>query len=151
MAAAGPTSDRAAKDTSRPAKNMRRNEIIKRTAFCICLLSVVATVLYYTSKPGQWGMMPNDWYATFNLANNLIALSVVIIMFTNPTKGEKIIIGWLFIPYFIIKILYLIAAHWDFSIIRDSRWCDIWASILPTCFLISLIHSLYLRYGQEED
>lgn len=130
---------------------MNINEVIKRVAVCFCLLSVVATVLYYTSHPGQWGMNKNDWYAIFGLANNLISLSVIIILFTNPTRNERLIIGWTLLPYYILKCLYLIAAHWNVNIISEGKWHDVWVTILPVCFLISLIHSLYLRYGKEED
>jgi hypothetical protein len=130
----------------------KKIDVIEISAVTLSLLFTIFISLYHISYNGFEGLSSNQWNIIWAIAENSFSLlsSGLIIIYA----GSGIIrtmFKWIFIPYFITKLIYHFSLFSQIYILPKNVWENIWSFICVFLLGIGLFQCLKLirRYRKN--
>ncbi len=123
---------------------MKRVNLIEIVPVALCLLFAVAISLYHVSFEGYLGLSERTWGTVWAIAENGFSLLLCGIVIINTYGVMKIVFKWVFVPYFVLKLIYHISCYSGIYLFSVDTWEVIWGYVLAILFVVSLIYTLFL-------
>lgn len=118
--------------------------VIGNISISVTLICTIALSLYHNSYEGFLGLTVVGWNIVWSIAVNFITLSLIVFAMTKAERFERLFLGWVFIPYFIVKFIYDISAYGQIHIFKQNLWNFAWDVLLVDLFLSGLVFSLIM-------
>jgi hypothetical protein len=131
---------------------MRKVDTIELIAVVVCLLFAIAISLYHLSYEGYLGLSESSWGTVWAISENGFSLSLVTMIGIGVYLSEVIrkIFKFVFIPYFILKLIYHYSCYSGKILLPEDSWRNVWSValvwLLAGTFLICLL-SIRKSYG----
>lgn len=123
---------------------MKKTDLIEIIPVAVCLLFAIAISLYHVSYEGYLGLPLKFWRATWAISENGFALVLCFIISLNTIGVMQMIFRWVFMPYFILKLIYHLSCYSGVYLFSVDTWENIWSVILVMLFIVSLVYCLIL-------
>lgn len=123
---------------------MKRVNLIEIVPVAMCLLFAIAISLYHVSFEGYLGLSEKSWGAVWAIAENGFSLLLCSIVILNTSGVMKVIFKWVFVPYFVMKLVYHISCYSGLHLFSVDIWEIVWSSVLVILLIASLIYTLFL-------
>jgi hypothetical protein len=123
---------------------MKRVNLIEIVPVALCLLFAVAISLYHVSFDGYMGFSEKSWGTVWAIAENGFSLLLCGIVIINTSGLLSQIFKWVFVPYFVLKLIYHISCYSGIYLFSVDTWRDVWSVVLVIFFIVSLIYTLIL-------
>lgn len=119
---------------------VKRIDFIELISVALCLIFVLLLSLFHISSEGYLGLTEDQWEVIWAISENSLSL-ISCILITIYTYGAiKKLFAFLFIPYFIVKLIYHISCFAKIYLFSKEVWQTIWSLI---CVLIIVIGLSY--------
>jgi hypothetical protein len=105
----------------------------------ICLLFAIVISFYHLSYDGYLGLNDSQWGSIWAIAENGFSLTICILISLLSKGILKSIFKYLFIPYFIIKLVYHFSCYSGIYLFSKNYWEWIWSIICIVCFIVSIL------------
>ena len=109
-----------------------------------CLLFAVAISLYHLSYEGYLGLTESQWGTVWAISENGIAITFCIILGITSYGILKVLMRYLFVPYFALKLIYHFSCFSGVVLLAQGTWELIWSSILVLLLIVCLVYCLIL-------
>ena len=123
---------------------MRRVDLIEIVPVALCLLFAVAISLYHVSFDGYLGLSEKSWGTVWAIAENGFSLLLCGIVILNTSGIVRQMFQWVFVPYFVLKLVYHISCYSGLYLFSINTWEIVWSLVLVILFIVSLIYTLIL-------
>ena len=123
---------------------MKRISLIEIVPIVLCLLFAIAISLYHVSFDGYMGLSEKFWGTIWAVAENGFSLLLCGIVIINTSGMIAKMFQWVFVPYFILKLIYHISCYSGLYLFSVDTWEAVWSSVLVILFVIALIYTLIL-------
>lgn len=126
---------------------MKKYDLIEIYSVAICLLFAIAISLYHISFDGYLGLSETNWNVVYTICNNgfSIALCNIIILYGSSLMRKIMLI--VFIPYFVVRLIYHFSCYSGVYLLAKGTWENIWSVILVILILMGLVYCLQLIKG----
>jgi hypothetical protein len=118
----------------------KRIEWIEFAILVICLLFIIVISLYHISYDGYLQILGKTWDVIWAVSNDGLMMTMSLIISLLSIGLVKKIFRWVFVPYFILKLVYDISCFSGVVFFEKAIWEDIWSYVL----VISLTIFLFL-------
>lgn len=118
---------------------MKRIETI---AIVFSLLFMIAISLYHVSYKGFLGLSQIFWESVWAVSNNGILLMMSFLVMLYSWGVIRLLMTWVFIPYFLVKLIYQFSVYSEIYFVSPELWEYIWSGMLVFIFITSLVITL---------
>lgn len=123
---------------------MRKIDLIEIVPIALCMLFAIAISLYHVSFEGYLGLSERTWGAVWAIAENGFSIMLCWMISIYAIGVTRLLFRWVFIPYFILKLIYHFSCYSSIYLLAKESWRNIW-SVLCVCLLIvSIVYCLIL-------
>jgi len=105
----------------------------------LCIIFLIVISMFHLSDEGFMGLSYRTWKVIWAIAENGFALMMCGIVSLYSYGVLRTLFTWVFIPYFIIKLIYQFSCFSHIKIISAHSWENVWSLIL----VVLIISSLY--------
>ncbi len=123
---------------------MRRLNLIEIVPVALGLLFMIVISLYHVSFDGYLGLSEKSWGTVWAIAENGFSLLLCGIVILNTYGVMKIVFKWVFVPYFVLKLIYHISCYSGIYLFSVDTWEVIWGYVLAILFVVMLVYSFIL-------
>ena len=120
--------------------DVKKVDILEFFAIILCLLFVVVISLYHLSYNGYKGLSSDQWNVVWAIAENFLSLVMSILLSIFGSKTIRLMFFSLFIPYFIIKLIYQFSVFSQVYIVSRELWEYIWSFVCVFVLGIGLFY-----------
>jgi hypothetical protein len=110
----------------------------------ICMLFIVAISLYHISYDGYLKLPESTWNTIWAIAENGFSLTLCALIVILTAGILRLTFKWVFIPYFILKLIYHISCYAKVYLLSETTWEYIWSIVLVLIIIASLTYCLIL-------
>ncbi len=121
-----------------------KRDLIEIVPVALCLLFAVVISLYHVSFDGYLELSEQTWGTVWAIAENGFSLLLCGIVIINTSGLVSKLFQWVFIPYFVLKLIYHISCYSGIYLFSVDTWEVVWSSVLVILFIVSLIYTLIL-------
>ncbi len=123
---------------------MRKIDMIEFIIVALCLMFAIVISIYHVSYEGFLGISNKVWGSVWAVAENGFSLLMcgIVVMYSHGTI--KLVFRYLFIPYFILKMIYHVSCFSGIYLLSADVWSLIWSLILIVCIFVALVYCLLL-------
>jgi hypothetical protein len=118
---------------------MRKVETI---AVVFSLLFMIAISLYHVSCDGFLGLSNLFWESLWAMSNNGLMLTMSFLIMLYSWGVLRLLIIWVFIPYFTIKLIYQFSVYSEVYLISPKAWEGVWSFTLVFVIIAALFITL---------
>jgi len=112
---------------------------LETIAIVFSLLFMIAISLYHVSYDGYLGMSLKFWESVWVISNNGILLTMSFVTFLYSFGLLRSLILYVFMPYFVLKLVYQFSVYSEIYIFHPLVWEKIWSLALVLLIIASLI------------
>lgn len=114
----------------------KKIDVVEFSAVVLSLLFAIIISLYHMSFNGFEGLTSEQWNTVWAIAENSLSLVMAALISIFAGKGIiRTMFSWIFIPYFITKLIYHYSVFTQTYLLPSKTWEDIWSFICV--FLLS--------------
>jgi uncharacterized membrane protein len=128
---------------------MKKVDVIEICSVVICLLFAIVISLYHNSYNADFGLSEKTWNVIWAFAENGFTFTLCLIIGLYFSGVMRVIFRYVFVPYFVFKLVYHFSCLSGVHILPVKTWENIWSSTLGILFVVMLIYALILirRYN----
>lgn len=115
---------------------------IETIAIIFSLLFIIAISLYHISYEGYLGLSQRFWESVWAISNNGILLTMSFLVVLYSWGVIRLLFTWVFIPYFLIKLIYQFSVYSEIYVFSPKTWEYIWSITLVFIIMTSLLITL---------
>jgi hypothetical protein len=105
-------------------------DVIEISAVVLSLIFAIVISMYHMSFNGFEGLSSSQWDTVWAIAENSLSLVMATLVSIFAGKGIiRTMFNWVFIPYFIIKLIYHYSIFSQVYILPKQSWENIWSFI----------------------
>lgn len=119
---------------------MKRIDMIEGFFVIMSMLFVIAISLYHVSFNGYLGLSDSTWGTIWAISENGFSLMLCSIIVLNTSGMIRQLFSKVFIPYFVLKLVYHISCYSGLYLFKVKTWENIWSTVLVLLFVISFIY-----------
>jgi hypothetical protein len=108
----------------------------------VCLIFAVIMSLYHISYNNYLGISERTWNVVWAVAQDGFSVALCIIISLLSVDIMKIVFRWVFIPYFLIKLIYDFSCFSGNYFLSKSTWVDIWSIVIVVIIMIGAVFCL---------
>jgi hypothetical protein len=106
----------------------KKIDVIELSAVVLSLLFAIVISLYHMSFNGFEGLSSDQWATVWAIAENSLSLLMVALISIFAGKGIlRTMFSWVFIPYFITKLIYHYSIFSQTYMLSPKTWENIWS------------------------
>jgi len=125
--------------------DVKKVDILEFLVVILSLLFIFVISAYHLSYNGFEGLTTKQWNVIWAIAENSISLLMASLVSIYSGVGTiRLLFKWIFIPYFIIKLIYHYSAFGQIYIISEKWWENIWSFICTFLLTIGVGYCLNL-------
>ena len=120
-------------------------DVLECSAVVLLLLFAIVIGQYHISYEGFKGLTEIEWNRVWAIAENSLTLILSILVSILAGSGVlRLMFNYIFIPYFIVKLIYHYSAFFQVYIISKEWWENLWSWICWILLSIGLVYCLML-------
>jgi|WetSurMetagenome_2_1015567.scaffolds.fasta_scaffold00103_63 hypothetical protein len=122
---------------------LKKIDWIEFTGVVICLLFAIVISLYHISFEGYLGLTNRQWGGVWAIAENGFALTLIVlgIMYF---QGYLRKICYVFVPYFILKLIYHFSCYSGIHLLAQKSWERLWSIACVILFIVGFAYCLII-------
>jgi len=110
----------------------------------ICLIFAIAISFYHMSYDGYLGINNDQWDTIWAISENALSLSMCVLIFLIAYGVLRVLFKWVFMPYFILKLIYHVSCYAKIYLCSENRWENIWSFVCVILIMIGLLFTIIL-------
>jgi len=126
---------------------MKKIDMIEKIIVAICSFFIIALTLYHISYDGYLGVSEKTWGLIWSVSENGLLLTLSFVICIAFSGIIRTFFTYIFIPYFIIKLIYQISCYSGIYIVSKKTWDNIWSFFC----ILSLITGIIITLKQIRD
>jgi len=115
---------------------------LETIAVIFSLLFMIAISLYHVSYEGFLGLSNLFWESLWAISNNGILLTMSFLVILYSFGVIRLLFIWVFIPYFLLKLIYQFSVYSEIYIISPKAWESVWSGLLVFIIISTLAITL---------
>jgi hypothetical protein len=118
---------------------MKNNKWIEFGSILSCLIFAIAISFFHLSSVGEDGPTPVKWSIIWTISENGLGMSISLLISLLTEGFVKFLFRWIFVPYFIIKLIYHISCYTGIILLPLVVWSWFWSIELIVFFAVMFI------------
>jgi hypothetical protein len=120
-------------------------DVLEISAITLSLLFILVISQYHISYEGFRGLTENQWNRVWVIAENSLNLTMSTLITILAGSGLiRLMFKYIFIPYFIVKLIYQCSMFFQIYIVSKEWWESIWSFICVSLLTIGVFYCLRL-------
>lgn len=127
---------------------MRKIDMIEFIIVALSLLFAIVISLYHVSYDGYLGLSDKSWSSVWAISENGFSVLMSFIVYVYSYGIIRILFARLFIPYFLIKLVYHFSCFSGIYLVSTKTWMIAWSLMLVVIILVALLYCF--RYIKKQ-
>ena len=123
---------------------LKKIDFIELIAVVSCLIFAAVISLYHLSYDGYCGLSETQWGTVWAISENGFSLVLCVFLSILSYGIMKILFKWVFIPYFILKLIYHFSCYSGIILLKKETWSVIWSVMLVILLAFGLFYCVSL-------
>jgi hypothetical protein len=130
---------------------LKKLDLIELIVVVICLLFTIAISFYHVAQDGDMGLTQAQWRIVWAISENGLSLVMSFLISLLTVGIVKIMFKWLFVPYFVLKLIYHISCYSGIYLLSRRSWEFVWSFIIVYFIVFAVGYCLFLIKKKNVD
>jgi len=127
-------------------------EKLEMILILLCFIFAIIISLFHLSFAGFLGLSKERWNVVWAFSENGLGLVMSILLWFFSYGAIKKLFLYLFIPYFLVKLIYHFSCYANIYLWSKEKWDITWSFVCVICILFGLFYfivAIKQKYNEQ--